>query len=97
MLIFSSDNSPWAGYGDHAGETPFREAKATSFDGGTRSPMIIKYPKMIKAGIVSSKAFCSIDLMPTILDLANAPAPQNEIDGKNVLSIISNEKNAKNP
>ncbi|MDD7983944.1 sulfatase [Lentisphaera marina] len=97
MVIFSSDNGPWAGYGDHAGKTPYREAKATSFDGGTRSPLIVKYPKAIPAGIQSKKVFCSIDIMPTILDLAKAPLPENEIDGKNVLDLISNKEGAENP
>ena len=97
MVIFSSDNGPWAGYGEHAGKTPYREAKATSFDGGTRSPLIVKYPKMISAGTNSNKAFCSIDLMPTILDLCVAPRPENEIDGKNILDLLTHKKGAKNP
>ena len=48
VVIFSSDNGPWISYGDHAGKTPFREAKGTTFDGGTRSACIIKYPKASK-------------------------------------------------
>ncbi|EDM25378.1 arylsulfatase A (precursor) [Lentisphaera araneosa HTCC2155] len=97
MIIFSSDNGPWAGYGDHAGKPPYREAKATSFDGGTRSPLIVKYPKMIPPNSASKKVFCSIDLMPTILDLAGGPHPDNKIDGKNVLDLMTDKKGAKNP
>ncbi|HRN60525.1 MAG TPA: alpha-hydroxy-acid oxidizing protein, partial [Chiayiivirga sp.] len=37
LVIFTSDNGPWTVYGDHAGSTPYREAKGTSFDGGVRS------------------------------------------------------------
>ncbi len=36
FILFTSDNGPWLNYGNHAGKTPFREAKATSFDGGKR-------------------------------------------------------------
>jgi arylsulfatase A-like enzyme len=32
IVIFSSDNGPWISYGNHSGNTPFREAKATSFE-----------------------------------------------------------------
>src|SRR5215471_5374820 len=37
LVVMTSDNGPWTSYGNHAGMTPFREAKATGFDGGTRS------------------------------------------------------------
>jgi arylsulfatase A-like enzyme len=61
IVIFSSDNGPWIAYGNHAGKTPFREAKATSFDGGTRSACIIKYPNHLKANSASNKAFFTFD------------------------------------
>jgi arylsulfatase A-like enzyme len=97
LVIFSSDNGPWNGYGDHAGKTPYREAKTTTFDGGVRSPLIVKYPKLLKAGHSSEKVFCSIDFMPTILDLCSAPRPENPIDGKNILPLLKDEKGAANP
>ena len=40
LVLMTSDNGPWTSYGNHAGHTPFREAKGTSFDGGTRSACI---------------------------------------------------------
>ena len=97
MVIFTSDNGPWISYGDHAGKTPFREAKATSFDGGKRSACIIKYPGVIKAGSISDKTFCSIDILPTIARLTGAKLPKYPIDGKNVLDIISGQQDAVNP
>jgi len=97
LVIFSSDNGPWSVYGSHAGKTPFREAKATSFDGGVRSATIMKYPGKIKAGTESEKALCSIDIFPTIGALAGARLPNYEIDGKNVWDIIENKPGAKNP
>ncbi|MCK4645916.1 MAG: sulfatase [Candidatus Aminicenantes bacterium] len=97
VVIFSSDNGPWISYGNHAGKTPFREAKGTTFDGGTRSACIIKHPERIKPNTISEKAFCSIDILPTLCHLAGAKLPDNEIDGKNVLNIITDKMGAKNP
>jgi arylsulfatase A-like enzyme len=97
IVIFSSDNGPWISYGNHAGRTPYREAKGTSFDGGTRSACIIKYPGNIKAGTVSERTFSTIDLLPTLCELADVPLPEDEIDGKNVWDLIRGKAGAVNP
>ncbi len=97
MVIFTSDNGPWISYGNHAGVTPFREAKGTSFDGGVRSACIIKYPKAIAANSSSETAFCSVDIVPTVCALTGAELPENEIDGKNVWDIVTQKENAENP
>ena len=97
IVIFSSDNGPWISYGNHAGTTPFREAKGTTFDGGTRSATIIKYPAELKGNQQSSRALMTIDLLPTLCEVANIPLPETEIDGKNVWDIITGKPNATNP
>ncbi len=98
IVVFTSDNGPWVSYGNHAGRTPFREAKGTSFEGGVRSPCIIKYPEGLEAGRVSDKNFYSIDLLPTIADLAGVTIPDSvELDGKNVWNWINEEEGAVNP
>lgn len=97
MVIFTSDNGPWLSYGNHAGKTPYRGAKATSFDGGIRSPLIIRYPGRIEAGTESGDTFSSIDFLPTLAGLTGAALPDNEIDGKDVWSLIAGEEGAENP
>ncbi len=97
IVIFTSDNGPWIAYGNHAGKTPFRESKATSFEGGTRSACIIKYPNQLKANTSSNAAFTSIDLLPTLCQLSGVKPPQTEIDGKNVWDLISNKESTINP
>ena len=97
LVIFTSDNGPWISYGNHAGKTPYREAKGTGFDGGTRSACIMRYPGKIKAGTTSTKTFCTIDIMPTLAHVAGAKLPENPVDGKNVWDIIAGKDDAKNP
>lgn len=96
IFLMTSDNGPWTSYGNHAGKTPFREAKGTSFDGGTRSACIVRYPGRIKAGTVSSRMWSTIDVLPTLAALAGAPLPKNEIDGGNAWDLISGRPGAKN-
>ena len=97
LVVMTSDNGPWISYGNHAGKTPFREAKGTGFDGGIRSACIMRYPGKIKAGEVSKRAFGTIDLMPTIAKLAGAGPPKNPVDGKDVWDLISGKPGAVNP
>lgn len=97
LVIMTSDNGPWSSYGNHAGKTPYREAKGTGFDGGTRSACIMRYPGRIQAGSASTKALCTIDIHPTLAHLAGSPLPKNPIDGKNVWDIISGKPGAVNP
>ena len=97
LMVFTSDNGPWISYGNHAGATPFREAKGTSFDGGIRSACIAKFPGKIAAGAVSETAWSTIDLLPTIAHLTGAALPENPVDGKNVWPVLSGEPDARSP
>ncbi len=97
IVIFTSDNGPWLVYGNHSGQTPYREGKSTSFDGGIRSPLIISWPGQIEPNTVSHSMFFSIDFLPTIAELTGAVLPDYEIDGKNVWNLISGGQDTESP
>ena len=97
LVLFTSDNGPWASYGNHAGKTPFRESKSTGFDGGTRSACIMRYPGVIPAGTASARMFSTLDMLPTVAHLAGAPLPASPVDGRNVLDLITGKAGARNP
>ncbi|MGY8717908.1 MAG: sulfatase-like hydrolase/transferase, partial [Verrucomicrobiia bacterium] len=97
IVIFTSDNGPWHSYGNHAGATPFREAKATGFDGGLRSATVVRYPPAVPAGHRSTTMFGTIDLMPTLARLAGADLPDHEIDGRDIWPILTSQPLATNP
>lgn len=98
IVLFTSDNGPWEEFGDHAGKTPFREHKGTTFDGGTRSALIVKYPEHLRPGTANDRAFCSIDLLPTLAHLTGVTLPDRAIDGKNVWPLMrGDETSAPNP
>jgi len=97
LVIFTSDNGPWISYGNHAGQTPFQEAKGTGFEGGIRSGCIAKFPGKINSGTVSHQAFCSIDLLPTVCHLTSTQLPGYPIDGKKVWPLMAGLPGATNP
>ena len=68
------------GYGwANASNTPYRLFKQHDHEGGTRSPLIMSWPKAKKRGIASQVSH-AIDLMPTLLDAAEAPVPKTKFD-----------------
>lgn len=97
IVLFSSDNGPWINYGDHAGVTPYRNAKGTSFDGGVRSASILHYPREIKAGSELDTLIGSIDVLPTVARLVACDLPANPIDGKDVWPSITGKPRASHP
>lgn len=97
ILIVTSDNGPWLIYGNHAGSNGgFKDGKLSTAEGGTRVPLLIRWPGKIEAGGTNSQLMTNMDLLPTIAAAANASLPKNKIDGINFLpSLIS--KNVKSP
>ncbi|MGI9470550.1 MAG: sulfatase-like hydrolase/transferase, partial [Rubripirellula sp.] len=97
-LIFTSDNGPWLAYGDHAGSAkPLREGKGTNFEGGFRVPCLMRWPTKIPAGSECSEVAGTIDLLPTMSNLAGAPASDRKIDGKDISELMFALPNATSP
>ena len=98
LVVFSSDNGPWLLYGDHAGSAkPLREGKGTNFEGGFRVPCVMWWPGTIPAGRKCREVAGTIDLLPTIANLAGVPHPPNKIDGKDIFALMSGKPEAKSP
>jgi len=89
LIIFTSDNGPWANFGNHAGSAGgLREAKATTFEGGQRVPCIMRWQGVIPEGTVCNQLASAIDILPTLAEIAKAPQPENRIDGINILPLL---------
>ena len=95
LIILTSDNGPWANYGNHAGSAGgLREAKATTFDGGNRVPCIMYWKGKIEPGTTCNQLASNIDLLPTFAEITEAPLPQRKIDGVSILPLMKSEENA---
>lgn len=89
LIILTSDNGPWANYGNHAGSSGgLREAKATTFNGGLRVPFIAYWPGVIEKGESFNGLLSNIDIFPTIAELAGAALPEHTIDGVSFVDVL---------
>jgi arylsulfatase len=99
LIIFFSDNGPFLSYGEHAGHAdPLREGKLTTFEGGFRSPCIMRWTDTIPAGTSCSEIVSAMDLLPTFAEMVGAELPMDRlIDGKDIRPIMIGEEKAKSP
>ena len=99
LVIFFSDNGPFLSYGEHAGHAdPLREGKLTTFEGGFRSPCIMRWRETIPAGTVCSEMVTSMDLLPTIAHLIGVDLPEDRpIDGLNIKPLLTGLPGAQSP
>ncbi len=95
LVIFVSDNGPWLNFGNHAGSAGgLREGKGTSWEGGQRVPCIMKWPGHIPDGLVCNKIASTIDILPTLANIAKAQLPTKKIDGVNILPLMTGDLKA---
>lgn len=98
LVLFTSDNGPWLSYGDHAGGTGgLREGKGTTFEGGVRVPALLRYPRGVPAGRVVDEPLMTIDVLPTLAELVEAPLPPLPIDGVSALDLWLGAEGAGSP
>jgi arylsulfatase A-like enzyme len=79
IFVFTSD------HGDHLGSHGFW-GKDTPFQESISVPFLVRYPKKIPASTVSDVLFAPIDIMPTLLGLAEVNCP--DVDGKDMSSVM---------
>ncbi len=100
LVIFTCDNGPWGNAADrlgplHQGEVawgssgPLREAKGSSYEGGSRVPCLVRWPGRVPAGRVSDAIFSTLDFLPTFGRLAGfAPPADRVIDGVDQTDLL---------
>jgi arylsulfatase len=94
IVIFTTDNGSMSAWWPDGGVTPFRGEKATTWEGGVRVPMLVRWPARIKPGSVSNGIQEHLDLFTTLAAAAGVPdvadrlrrSHQVHIDGVNNLA-----------
>ncbi|KLT65804.1 sulfatase [Pedobacter sp. BMA] len=84
IVIYASDN------GFYMGEHGWFD-KRFVYEESIHVPMIVRYPKLTKAGTTTDKIVLNNDWAPTILDAAGIKVPA-DMQGKSLLPLLKDEK-----
>lgn len=94
IIVFTSDNGGLAtAEGSPTCNFPAREGKGWMYEGGTRIPLSISYPAIVRKNTHTQVVTTSPDLYPTLLEMAGLPLqPQQHVDGISLLPALSEKK-----
>ena len=102
LVFFASDNGPWLDLPDrmlqegnkpwHAGSPgPLRGHKATTYEGGTRVPAIVRWPGHAQENVDTDELVGMPDIYRTLLEVGGAELPDHPLDGHDLVPFLTGE------
>jgi arylsulfatase A len=89
IVVFFSDN----GGSGAADNRPLRGGKSQVFEGGVRVCCLVRYPPCIPAGSVNDQFLTTLEMFPTLLNLAGVKPPEDVVlDGFDMLPVLSGDR-----
>ena len=92
LVLFTSDNGglhvPEGKEDPPTHNTPFRAGKGFVYEGGLRVPLIIRFPRRVKAGGLTGFPVVNTDFMPTLLELVGLESPRG-LDGQSFAGALT--------
>ena len=73
IVMYSTDNGAEIMSWPDGGMIPFRGEKNTTWEGGFRVPMMVRWPGKIEPGTISNEIIAMMDWMPTLAAAAGDP------------------------
>ena len=73
IVVFTTDNGAETITFPDGGTTPFKGGKLSTWEGGMRAPMLVRWPGHIKPGTILNDIFASLDWVPTFVEIAGGP------------------------
>jgi arylsulfatase A-like enzyme len=90
IVVLASDHGGLSARGNTRGvatsNRPLRAGKGHLYEGGLRIPLIMRWPSQIKPGTEVATPVSTLDLMPTLVEMAGISAPEKA--GTDGLSIV---------
>ncbi len=79
IVMYSTDNGAEKFSWPDGGNSPFRNEKASNWEGAYRVPCAIRWPGVIKPGTVLNDIFSHEDMLPTLLAAAGVPDVKEQL------------------
>src|SRR5437763_7699820 len=73
IVVFTTDNGAEVITYPDGGTTPFKGGKLTTWEGGMRAPLVVRWPGHIRPRTVKNDIFASLDWLPTLVNIAGGP------------------------
>jgi len=95
LVIWTGDNGTYTGLSTEFKGQPYPGGKGRTTPNGTHVPLIVDYPGRADSGTVCTDLIDFTDILPTMLDAAEVPAPEGFVpDGRSFLpQVRGNEGN----
>ena len=97
IVIFTSDNGglhvPELTHERITHNAPYRAGKGFLHEGGVRIPVIVRWPGQVPAGRVVDAPVVNTDWLPTMLEWAGQPVPDN-LDGVSLSGLLAGRSDA---
>jgi arylsulfatase A-like enzyme len=100
LVCITSDNGgiPVERSYGHDAVGGLRGKKSYIFEGGTRVPFVVRWPKHIPAGNVRNQVVGTHDIVATALDLAGVSVPQNQcLDSVSLKPVLLGTRDDRDP
>ena len=65
-----------------------------TYEGGVREPFLARFPGRIPAGRVCQGLASTMDILPTVAQVCNAPLPGNALDGINIWPLLTGDQDS---
>jgi arylsulfatase len=70
IIVFTTDNGAETITFPDGGTTPFKGGKLSTWEGGMRAPLVVRWPGVIRPGTVKREMFSALDWLPTLANIA---------------------------
>ncbi|MGD2216175.1 MAG: sulfatase [Gemmatimonadales bacterium] len=93
VIVFVSDNGGLStlrrGRETPTANLPLRAGKGWLYEGGVRVPLIVRWPGVVEGGHVIDPPAITMDLYPTLLEIARLPLrPEQHQDGLSLVPLL---------
>ena len=69
---------------------PLRNGKGSIYEGGTRTPLMVVWPRRVRGGSTCSQVVSSIDVFPTLLEMTGIrPKELPRFDGESIVPVLT--------